>query len=163
MFYRCGGVDSDGDVVTDDCDNCPDIINANQNDADDDGIGDVCDDCTDTDGDGFGDPGFAANTCPVDNCPTFANPSQEDSDLDGWGDACCCVGIRGNLDDKLNDAITVSGLVFMVDFIFTRGAAPYCPNEANVNGDAGGDIDISDLVALADYIFTGSPQPAVCP
>jgi CSLREA domain-containing protein len=57
-------------------------------DADHDGIPDICDPCTDTDGDGFGDPGFPANTCPTDNCPTTPNPDQTDSDGDGIGDAC---------------------------------------------------------------------------
>ena len=51
-------------------------------------MGDVCDGCTDTDGDGFGNPGFPANTCLDDNCPNDANPNQEDADDDGFGDVC---------------------------------------------------------------------------
>ena len=69
-------------------DNCPDVFNPDQNDSDEDEIGDICDDCTDTDGDGYGTPGFPNNTCPLDNCPYIANPSQEDADGDGVGDAC---------------------------------------------------------------------------
>ena len=42
----------------------------------------------DSDGDGFGDPGFAGNTCLLDNCPAVANPGQTDTDRDGAGDAC---------------------------------------------------------------------------
>jgi len=38
-----GVVDSDGDNIGDDCDNCPAIVNANQADADGDGTGDACD------------------------------------------------------------------------------------------------------------------------
>jgi hypothetical protein len=64
------------------------VFNDDQADADADGIGDVCDDCTDTDGDGFGNPGYAANTCPDDNCPDTYNPAQTDTDGDGIGDAC---------------------------------------------------------------------------
>ena len=57
-------------------------------DADGDGVPNNLDLCTDTDGDGYGDPGFSANTCPPDNCPRSFNPSQADADGDGVGDAC---------------------------------------------------------------------------
>ena len=80
--------DTDGDGIGDACDNCASVSNPGQQDADHDGVGDACDTCTDTDGDGFGNPGFPANTCPLDNCPTVSNPSQTDADGDGKGDAC---------------------------------------------------------------------------
>lgn len=80
--------DPDGDGIGTLCDNCPNTYNPDQLDSDGDGIGDVCDDCTDTDHDGYGDPGFPANTCQLDNCPTIYNPDQADSDGDGAGDAC---------------------------------------------------------------------------
>ncbi len=38
--------DTDGDGITDDQDNCPDLANGDQSDLDDDGVGDVCDDET---------------------------------------------------------------------------------------------------------------------
>lgn len=80
--------DSDGDGIGDLCDNCPDDDNPDQLDSDNDGTGDACDECTDGDGDGFGDPGYAANTCADDNCPDIYNPDQTDSDGDGIGDVC---------------------------------------------------------------------------
>lgn len=42
-----GCVDSDGDGVCDDVDNCRNTPNPNQEDADGDGVGDVCDNCPD--------------------------------------------------------------------------------------------------------------------
>jgi hypothetical protein len=66
-------------------------------DADHDGIPDICDPCTDTDGDGFGDPGFPANTCPIDLCPLDPNKHEPgvcgcgvpDTDTDGDGVPDC--------------------------------------------------------------------------
>jgi hypothetical protein len=62
--------DNDHDGILDDVDNCFAVGNHDQADADHDGIGDACDTCTDTDGDGYGDPGFPLNTCPLDGCPS---------------------------------------------------------------------------------------------
>jgi PKD repeat protein len=87
-FMAPPGEDSDDDGVLDDDDNCPYVWNPLQEDYDNDDIGDVCDDCTDTDGDGYGNPGFPVNTCPDDNCPDDYNPGQEDYDGDGIGDVC---------------------------------------------------------------------------
>src|SRR5262249_4969231 len=56
-------------------------------DHDRDGVPDADDPCTDVDGDGYGDPGYPANTCPTDNCPRVANPGQADADADGLGGA----------------------------------------------------------------------------
>lgn len=108
--------DDDSDGIFDVCDNCTgcgtpaDCENADQLDVDTDGSGDACDSCTDTDGDGYGNPGYAANTCPDDNCPTAPNPAADcdsdgmppyeqcDDDSDGSGDACDpCPGDPTNL------------------------------------------------------------------
>jgi len=89
--------DAEGDGVPDGCDNCPAIANTAQEDADSDAVGDSCDTCTDTDGDGFGNPGFPANTCQEDNCPATANAGQQDFDSDGIGDACdTCTDTDGD-------------------------------------------------------------------
>ncbi len=61
---------------------------ASQPDLDGDMIGDVCDPCTDTDGDGYGNPGFPNEACSDDICPLISDPDQDDLDDDGAGDAC---------------------------------------------------------------------------
>ena len=58
-------MDSDGDGIPDQMDNCPHASNPDQRDHDGDGIGDIC-----------------------DNCPHIPNPVQEDNDEDSVGDAC---------------------------------------------------------------------------
>jgi len=88
LWETVGCVDTDGDGTNDDLDNCPIVPNTNQADADGDDIGDACDSCTDSDGDGFGNPGFPENTCTVDNCPIIDNPLQGDEDSDSIGDVC---------------------------------------------------------------------------
>ncbi|MCP4717469.1 MAG: hypothetical protein GY868_20300 [Deltaproteobacteria bacterium] len=80
--------DADSDGIGDICDNCAADANSDQADADGDSIGDACDVCTDTDGDGYGNPGYAANGCPLDNCPDVAVSDQTDSNNNGVGDLC---------------------------------------------------------------------------
>jgi len=85
------------------------------------------------------------------------------------GGTCCMGDIRGNIDYDVTDAIDISDLVYLVDYMFTGGSAPVCWEEANVDGSGDGppdgpeDIDISDLVYLVDYMFTGGPEPVPCP
>ncbi len=72
----------------------------------------------------------------------------------------CCVGMRGNIDYDPGDALDISDLVYLVDYMFTGGPEPPCFEEADVNCD--GALDITDLVYLVDYMFTGGPPPAPC-
>jgi hypothetical protein len=79
--------DQDGDFHGDVCDNCLSQVNLDQSDLDDDLIGDVCD--QDDDGDTVDDP--------VDNCPSTSNPAQGDQDGDEIGDACdACTDTDGD-------------------------------------------------------------------
>ncbi len=78
-------VDTDGDGMPDDYDNCPYTANPNQRDSDDDGFGNLC-----------------------DNCPFVPNPTQANADSDDWGDACDpdlvvppCGEISGNSNEGL--------------------------------------------------------------
>ena len=58
-------IDTDGDGVADDNDNCPDVPNVSQGDRDGDDVGDVC-----------------------DNCADDFNPTQDDGNGNGVGDVC---------------------------------------------------------------------------
>jgi len=81
-------IDDDQDGISNICDNCPSVPNADQKDTDGDGVGDACDNCPlvanpnqhDLDGDGLGDA--------CDNCPANPNPDQSDLDENGIGDVC---------------------------------------------------------------------------
>jgi len=66
--------DLDGDNVPWLWDKCPDIYNPDQSDSDGDGPGDLCDACTDSDYDGYGEPGFPANTCRSTIVPVWQTP-----------------------------------------------------------------------------------------
>jgi PKD repeat protein len=74
-----------------------------EDDLDIDGYCNSFDDCTDTDGDSFGNPGFAANICPTDNCPGTHNSGQSDLDSDGTGDLCddCPLDADNDIDGDL--------------------------------------------------------------
>ncbi|MEM7409976.1 MAG: thrombospondin type 3 repeat-containing protein [Myxococcota bacterium] len=78
-------LDSDGDALPIQLDNCPYIANADQADLDGDGIGDVCDACP---GDAENDLESDGVCGDVDVCPLAFDPDQRDTDQDGAGDAC---------------------------------------------------------------------------
>ncbi len=152
--FNAAQTDGDSDGVGDDCDNCPSMANTNQMNADNDAFGDVCDSCTDTDGDGRGNPGFPANTCPSDNCPYIANPGQEDTDSDGIGDLCDVCG-----DADGNGVISIADVVFLINYIFGGGLppVPLLIGDANCSGN----VSVADAVYVLNYIFDSGPPP--CP
>jgi hypothetical protein len=129
-------LDSDGDGVPDDADNCVSDPNGPQIDTDNDGVGDIC-----------------------DNCPETPNPFQEDSDGNGVGDACettsiCCT-LAGDVSADGN--YNIGDGVYIINHIFKGGPAPTCCQTADTNGD--GNYNISDGVHIVNHIFKGGPAP----
>jgi len=140
---HCAGeepVDSDGDGVADDSDNCVSDANPGQEDCDGDGTGDVCDSSspcsTDSDGDTVLDDS--------DNCINDSNPGQEDCDGDGVGDVCdgdfpCEADLDG-------DGVT--------------DAADNCPNDFNPGQE---DADEDGIGDVCDPTPTPEPTPDETP
>lgn len=91
----CADIDTDSDGLVDQADNCPLVMNANQDDRDLDGVGDACDD--DADGDGISNLD--------DGCPSGEGGWQADSSTDHDSDGCKDAG-EDNDDD--NDGVSDS-------------------------------------------------------
>jgi hypothetical protein len=118
---HAGSIDTDGDGLPDDIDNCPMVSNPLQLDFDQDRMGDACD--PDDDGDGINDgldncplssnPGqadidgdFVGDTC--DNCPMESNPDQYNNDGDDYGDVCDNDDDNDGVDDELDNCKFIS-------------------------------------------------------
>ncbi len=128
-------VDSDGDGVSDERDNCPYTHNAGQSDADNDGVGDVC-----------------------DNCREAYNPDQWDSNSEE-DDNISISGEQhyGNIcDPDFNN----NGIVGLEDFNefrrYFRQTVPPGPGDIDMNGN--GIIGLDDFSILRRY-FRKIPGP----
>ncbi len=62
-----------------------------------------------------------------------------------------------NGDCDCSGLITISDVVFLINYIFAGGLSPYDLNAADPNADCGNTI--SDVVYLINYIFAGGPPP----
>ncbi len=74
----------------------------------------------------------------------------------------CCIGMRGNIDNRLGEEPNVGDVTFLVDYLWKGGEPPYCMDEANVNGTPNGDVDVADLTYLVATLWQGGPNPYMC-
>lgn len=66
--------------------------------------------------------------------------------------------VAGDVDGS--GAVTISDVVFLINYIFAGTAAP--PNLASADADCNGSITVSDVVFLISYIFNGGSLPSYC-
>ena len=79
-----------------------------------------------------------------------------DDSLNGLVIVCPTTFMFGDAD--FNGMITVSDVVYLINYIFAGGPAPY-PIRLVGDADCNGAISISDAVHLINYIFAGGPAP----
>ncbi|MGB2696298.1 MAG: dockerin type I repeat-containing protein [Candidatus Zixiibacteriota bacterium] len=80
------------------------------------------------------------------------NPDQTDSEGDGVGDSCDFVG-----DANGDQEVTISDVVYIINYLFKSGPAPDPMQAGDVNCDD--TVDIIDAVYIVNYLFKGGPSP----
>ncbi len=71
--------------------------------------------------------------------------------------SCCELPGDANYDNMVN----VSDAVYLINYIFIGGMAPYCMQEGDANAD--GTVNISDAVYIINFIFLDGPAPICGP
>jgi hypothetical protein len=73
----------------------------------------------------------------------------------GSGPVIRTIGIYGDADG--NGGLSVSDVIYMINYLFKGGAAPSPSEIADCNCDM--EINISDSIYLINYLFKGGPAP----
>lgn len=110
-------------------------------------------------------------------------PSMVEADLDYWlhtvGAFCpwgsyvshevnppCCRGTRGNIDNGIDDEVTLSDLTRMIYLLFISVDDFHCYEEANVDEsqpEGPGSVTLGDLTLLIDHLFISLEPLPPCP
>ena len=130
----------------------------------------------DVDGDGIADPMATVliepvsfpdcNTNGIDDSADISFGTSLDANGNGFPDECEVPLSPGSCyvcgDADANTLVTVSDVVYLINYIFAGGPAP-TPILAG-DADCSGGVNISDAVYLINYIFSGGAPPCdACP
>lgn len=118
-----GLVDTDGDLVADDCDNCPGVANPNQRDSDLDGVGDACDDCC-----GRYTGGMTGNIdCDVEGLVTLSDITLLIGHIYITHKPLCCPA-NANIDGDAEGELSLVDIIRLIDFAYINHREPApCP------------------------------------
>jgi hypothetical protein len=67
----------------------------------------------------------------------------------------CIFDIRGDAND--DEEVTVSDVVYLINYLFKSGTAPFPLCVGDVNCD--GEVNVTDVVYLINYLFKNGPAP----
>jgi len=98
----------------------------------------------------------ASSPCMPENSPCNAWIGRYEIGCDPF--TCCEIRGDANHDGEL--PLSISDIVYMIQWMFLGGAPPVCIDEVDINGSGG--VDITDLIHLIDYAFGGGDPPAPC-
>jgi len=84
--------------------------------------------------------------------PQYSDPDASKNDIGAFPRSCCVM--RGDIIYPYDGQILVDDLVFLVDYLFNGGAAPYCTVHGDLKPPLDGNIFVEDLVYLVDYLFS---------
>jgi len=76
-----------------------------------------------------------------------------------WSNQIWSVYVNGSIcgDANVDKKVSVSDVVYLINYLFKGGPAPIPIQAADANGD--GQVTVSDVVYLINYLFKGGPLP----
>jgi hypothetical protein len=83
------------------------------------------------------------------------------ADLDGTGGIDLCQGcceVMGDLND--DGVLSMSDIIYFVNWMWKGGPDPSCLDEVDVNGDLSGSV--GDIIYIVNYLWKGGPAPVPC-